>query len=151
MWKGFSHVVLTAIWSKMRPNSGEIPSFFLSNAVEIPWLELAQNPCHVPAWKPYKTWINDMQSSWNLVFIWTKRKLPSICDGTWHGIVFPCESVSHFLQGLPPFSPYITWMTSCENFSSYFIHSPWTLDNGHWTCDIDDKYTQHPTFHSVNV
>ena len=37
------------------------PIISLENAVEIPWLELVQNPCHDPAWKTNKSWINDME------------------------------------------------------------------------------------------
>ena len=37
------------------------PVIFLANAIEIPWLELVQNPCHVPAWRTNKIWINDME------------------------------------------------------------------------------------------
>ena len=33
MWHGFSHVFLTTVWSKMRPNPMEIPSF----SWQIPW------------------------------------------------------------------------------------------------------------------
>ena len=86
MWQGFSRVFLTAVWfgSKMRPNPMEIPSFVVANAMEIPWLELVQNPCHVPAWKTNRTWINDMEWSWNLVSISTKLSLN--CDMKWHGI-----------------------------------------------------------------
>ena len=58
--------------------SDENPIIFLGNAMEIPRLELVQNPCHVSAWKFNKTWINDRESSWNLMSISTK--LPSICD-----------------------------------------------------------------------
>ena len=54
------------------------PIIFLTNAMEIPWLELVQNPCHVSAWKLNKSWINDMELSWNFVLIWIK--LPSICE-----------------------------------------------------------------------
>ena len=53
---------------------------FLRNAMDMPWLELVQNPCHVPACNANKTWINDMEYSWNLVWIWTK--LPWICNMT---------------------------------------------------------------------
>ena len=76
MWHEYSHVFLTGVWSKMRPNP-----IFLANASEIPWLDLIQNPCHVPAWK---TSIKPGKITWNLVWIWTK--LPSICDMKWHGI-----------------------------------------------------------------
>jgi len=34
---------------------------FLVKAMENPWLELVQNPCHAWAWKTNKTWINDMK------------------------------------------------------------------------------------------
>ena len=37
------------------------PVIFLANAVEILWLELVQNPCHVPAWKTNETWMNKME------------------------------------------------------------------------------------------
>ena len=37
------------------------PIIFSVHAVEISWVELAQNPCHVTAWKTNKTWINDME------------------------------------------------------------------------------------------
>ena len=37
------------------------PIIFLANAMEIPWLELVQNPCHVWAWRTNKTWINYME------------------------------------------------------------------------------------------
>ena len=60
------------------------PINFLANTLEFPWLELVQNPCHVCAWTTNKTWINDMEYSWNLLWNWTK--LPSICDMKWHGI-----------------------------------------------------------------
>ena len=53
----FFHVVLTAFWSKMRPNS----IIFLANAMEIPWLDRVRNTCRVPTWETNKTWINDME------------------------------------------------------------------------------------------
>ena len=33
------------------PKSYENPFIFLANTMEIPYIELVQNPCHVPAWK----------------------------------------------------------------------------------------------------
>ena len=55
------------------PKSNGNPIIFLANTKEIPWLELVQNPYHVPAWKTNKTWINDISHiSWNLESIWTK-------------------------------------------------------------------------------
>ena len=72
------------VWFENETKSDGNPIIFLANASEIPWLELVQNPCHVLAWKTNKTWINDMESSWNLV--WISTKLPSICDVKWHGI-----------------------------------------------------------------
>jgi len=63
----------------------ENPIIFLANALEIPWLDLVHNPCHVSAWKTNETWINDMEYSRNLV--WILAKLPEICDRIWHGIL----------------------------------------------------------------
>ena len=37
------------------------PIIFLEKAMEIPGLELVQNPCHVLAWTTNKTLINDME------------------------------------------------------------------------------------------
>ena len=53
----------------------------------MPWKfhDLTFSKIHVmfSAWKTNKTWINDME----FVSVWTKRKLPSMCDdGKWHGI-----------------------------------------------------------------
>ena len=67
------------------------PIIFLANAMEIPWLELIQNPCHYRVWKTNNTWINDMESSWNWGSIWTKpppNQTKSSCDEklAWHGI-----------------------------------------------------------------
>ena len=94
------------------------PTIFLINAMEIPWLELVQNPCHVPAWTTNKIWINDMETSSNLA--WISTKLPSICDmkfpryfirkwwdfyRIWSHFWPSCrqkdmrKSMSHFLQG----------------------------------------------------
>ena len=42
------------------------PVIFSAIAMEIPSLELVQNPCHVPAWTTNMTSIIDMESSWNL-------------------------------------------------------------------------------------
>ena len=71
---------------------------FLAHNLEIPWLELAQNPSHAWVWKTNKTWINDKEKSWNLVSIWTK--LPSIRVMKWHGISMRNENLCHiFLQG----------------------------------------------------
>ena len=42
--------------------SNDNPIIFLAKAMEIPGLELVQNPCHVPAWRTNKTWINGMES-----------------------------------------------------------------------------------------
>ena len=56
-------------WDQIRTGN---PIILLENAMEIPWLGLTQITCHVPAWKTNKTWINDMETSWNLVWIWTK-------------------------------------------------------------------------------
>ena len=42
------------------------PIIFLANAMEIPWLELVHNPCHVLAWTTNGIWINDMELSRNL-------------------------------------------------------------------------------------
>ena len=39
---------------------------FLANAMEIPWLELARNPCHVPAWRTNKPG----KMIWNSHGIW---------------------------------------------------------------------------------
>ena len=86
MWHEFSHVFLTTVWLKMKPNPMEDGNLiiFLENAMKIPWLELFQNSYHVPAWKTSKTWINDREKSLNLVSILTK--LPLICDVKWHEI-----------------------------------------------------------------
>ena len=83
------------------------PSIFLVNAMEIPWLGLVQNLCHVPAWKTNTTSINDIEFSWkfhviscqnkskgSLVQIHTKFHDDSMSfiqvlfvfhPGTWHG------------------------------------------------------------------
>ena len=45
-----------------------------------------------------KNWINDMESSRNLVSIWTKP--PPSRFVTWNDMGFPRESLSHFSQGL---------------------------------------------------
>ena len=63
MWQGFFHVFLTVVWSKMHQIWWKYHHFlifllefdvkliiFLANAMEIPWLELVQNPCHIWAW-----------------------------------------------------------------------------------------------------
>ena len=42
------------------------PTMFLENAVEIPWLELVQNPCHVLAWKTNKTCIKEIEFGMDL-------------------------------------------------------------------------------------
>ena len=68
----------TAIWSKITSN----PIIFLANAMETPWLELVQNPCHAWARRTNKIWTNDMEWSWNLVWIWSK--LPPISEITWN-------------------------------------------------------------------
>ena len=72
------------VWSENDIKSDGNPIIFLGNAMEIPWLDLSQNPCHVSAWETSKTWINDMESSWNFMSILTK--LPSICYMKWRGI-----------------------------------------------------------------
>ena len=73
------------VWFENETKSDGNPIIFLANAMEI--------PCHVPAWKTNKTWINEMELSWNLVWIWTK--LPSICDmwydRTWNFHENPCR------------------------------------------------------------
>ena len=70
------------------------PIMFLANAMEIPWLQLVQNPCHVWAWKIS---INDVEYSWNLVSI--RTKLPPSRVVTGNDMEFSWESLSHFLQG----------------------------------------------------
>ena len=49
------------VWFEKETKSDGNPIIFLANAMEIPCLGLIQNPCHVPAWKTNKTWINDME------------------------------------------------------------------------------------------
>ena len=68
-------------WHQIRWKSHHFLGWCHGNSMA---LELVQNPSHVPAWRTNKTWINDMESSWNLVSIWTK--LRSICNIKWHGI-----------------------------------------------------------------
>ena len=62
-------------WDQIRTGN---PIIFLGNPMENPWLDLVQNPYHVPAWKTNKTCVNDLKSSWNSVSI--SIKLPGICD-----------------------------------------------------------------------
>ena len=57
--------------------------------MEIPWLGLVQNPCHVPAWTTNNDWINDTESSWNLVWIWT-------LDQTYSVDLWQCEMTRNF-------------------------------------------------------
>ena len=55
----------------------ENPIIFVANAVEIPWLELVQNPCHFWARQTNKTCMNDVALSLNSVYI---------CDMKWHEV-----------------------------------------------------------------
>ena len=88
------------VWFENEIKSDGNPVIFLANAMEIPWFELIQNPCHVPAWRTNKNWMNDVEQSWNLVSIWTK--LPSICDIEWHGISMTISVI--FFTGSNTFS-----------------------------------------------
>ena len=54
------------VWFENETKSDGNPIIFSANAMEIPGLELIQNPCHVPTWETNKAWINDMETSWNL-------------------------------------------------------------------------------------
>ena len=73
------------VWFENETKSDGNSVIFLANLIKIPWLGLVHNSSHVLAWKTNKTFINYMEKSWNLVWIWTK--LPSIyCDMKWHGI-----------------------------------------------------------------
>ena len=38
------------VWFENDTKSDRNPIIFLANPMEITWLELVQNPCHVPAW-----------------------------------------------------------------------------------------------------
>ena len=71
------------------------PITFLANATKIPWLELFQNPSHIPACKTNKAWTSDMEQSWNLVSISTK--LLSIFGMKWH-VVFMKIRVTFFTE-----------------------------------------------------
>ena len=73
------------------------PIIFWANAMEIPWLDLVQNLHHVPAWKINKTWVNDMESSWNLLWIWAKPPPSRVVTRNWRDMEFPWESMSHLL------------------------------------------------------
>ena len=50
----------SSVWFENETKSNGNRIMFLGNAMEIPWLELVQNPCHVPAWKKNPNWINDI-------------------------------------------------------------------------------------------
>ena len=63
------------------------PIIFLVFAMEIPWLELFQNPCRVWAWKTNKTWINDMEFSRNMVWIWTKLQGDPSFQNIWFNLI----------------------------------------------------------------
>ena len=73
------------VWFENETKSDGNPIIFWANAMEIPWFEHTQNPCHVSAWNTNKTWINDMVWSWHFVSIWIK--ITAICDEKWRGIV----------------------------------------------------------------
>ena len=77
MRHGLSHVFLSAVWSKMRPNPMEIPSF----SQKMPWKfhDLNLSKIHVLVYHgKQKIQMNDLEFSLNLASILTK--LPSICD-----------------------------------------------------------------------
>ena len=68
MWHGF----FVSFWKKASLVENETKFdgniiIFLANVMEIPWLELAQNPCHVLAWKTIEIWINDMEFPWEFM------------------------------------------------------------------------------------
>ena len=85
-----SSFLLTVSLVENKSKSDENSIIFLGNAMEIPWLELVQNPCNVFAWKTNKTRINDMK--WCQFWSNCRRLL------TWNDIKFPGESLSHFSQ-----------------------------------------------------
>ena len=82
------HIDGSLVWFENYPKSDGNPIIFLVNALEIPWLELIQNPCHYRAWRTSKTWIIDKESSWNSVWIWTKLP-PSRFVTMWNDMEFP--------------------------------------------------------------
>ena len=116
------------------------PIIFLANAMEIPWPELVQNPCHVPAWKTNIAWINDMVWWWNLVWIWTKL-IPSICDDVqWLGIsmrilvTFFTGLVCFLLQFCDAGSVLTTHhKIHHPSASTVNINSQWSMEI--WTCN----------------
>ena len=64
MWHGFSHVFLTTVWSKMRPNLLKIPSIFCKlHGNSMTW---TCPKIHImfQHGKQNKTWINDMEFPW---------------------------------------------------------------------------------------
>ena len=93
MWHGF----VMSFWRQFRRKSHQIrwksnPAIFLAHAMEIPWLELVQSPYNVSALKTGKTWLNDMESSWNLVWIWTKS--------TPNSMTVPCHLSRFYLLSI---------------------------------------------------
>ena len=104
--------------NKNNTKSDGNPIIDWANVMEIPWFELVQNPCHVPAWKTNKTWINDMELPWNLV--WTSTKLPSTCDIKLHGISMGIH-VTFFTGFAFEISSWTTWFIYLYNKMSFSL------------------------------
>ena len=86
--KNVTGVFLCLFDSRLVENETESdgnPIIFLANAMETPWLELVQNPCHVPAWKTNTAWMNDMELSW----IWCGFEPHGCRFVTENGVEFP--------------------------------------------------------------
>ena len=111
-WRQFG---LVRKWDQIRK---ENPVIFLANAMKISWLELVQSPYNVWAWKTNIAWINDMEWSWNSVWIWTKPQPDQVELGREIGVTWNFHE-----------NPYHIFYR--ESMQIHFLHDDGKLEGFH--------------------